>query len=130
MPVRQLTPELVTRLTRTGAWTDRPLYAAFDEAAARSPEVLAVVDQHERLTYADVRERSINLAAWLLEQELSSSASVGLQCGNRVALAITHWCATAQTSPSFHCLLACGAASWLTSSRWRASTCSSSDRAM
>ena len=90
MPVQQLTPEHVARLTSAGAWIDRPLHHAFDEFAERTPDVLAVADQHERLTYAELRERSINLAAWLLEQELSPGASVGLQCGNRVALAITH----------------------------------------
>ena len=85
-----MTPEHIARLTRAGAWIDRPLHHAFDEFAERTPDVLAVADQHERLTYAELRERSINLAAWLLEQELSPGASVGLQCGNRVALAITH----------------------------------------
>jgi len=90
VPIQPLTPEHIARLTRAGAWIERPLHHAFDEAAARTPAMLAVADQHERLTYAELRERSINLAAWLLEQELSPGASVGLQCGNRVALAITH----------------------------------------
>jgi len=90
VPIQPLTPEHIARLTRAGAWIERPLHHAFDEAAARTPDMLAVADQHERLTYAELRERSINLAAWLLEQELSPGASVGLQCGNRVALAITH----------------------------------------
>ena len=90
MPVLDLTPELVDRLTSAGAWTDRPLYCAFDDVAAGTPHALAVADQHERLTYAQLKERSLNLAAWLMEQHLGPGAAVALQCGNRVALAVAH----------------------------------------
>jgi acyl-CoA synthetase (AMP-forming)/AMP-acid ligase II len=90
VPVQQLNPDLVAHLTRAGAWSDRPLYHVFDEAAARTPGVLAVADQHERLTYAELHARSTNFAAWLLEQQLEPGASVAVQCGNRVALAVAH----------------------------------------
>lgn len=90
MPVLELTPELVARFTTAGAWTDQPLYRAFDDVVARTPDALAVADQHDRLTYAELQERSINFAAWLMEQRLAPGAPVALQCGNRVALAVAH----------------------------------------
>jgi non-ribosomal peptide synthetase component E (peptide arylation enzyme) len=85
-----LTSELIAEHVRTGAWQERPLVAVIDELALRTPEVLAVADQHEALTYAELVRRSSNLAAWLLEQGLEPGATVALQCGNRVALAVTH----------------------------------------
>jgi non-ribosomal peptide synthetase component E (peptide arylation enzyme) len=90
MPVQQLTSELIENYTKAGAWQERPLYAAFDEVAARVPDVVAVADQHEELTYAELKRRSENLAAWLLQQGLRPGAPVGIQCANRVALAVVH----------------------------------------
>jgi len=90
VPVQELADDVIARLVSAGAWTDVPLYAAFDEIADRCPQVLAVSDQHERLTYAELQRRSRNLAAWLGEQGLAPGGTVGLQCGNRIALAITH----------------------------------------
>ena len=90
MPVQQMTSEMIEHYTRAGVWQTRPLYAAFDEIAAREPSAIAVADQHEELTYAELKRRSENLAAWLLEQGLQPGAPVGIQCGNRVALAIVH----------------------------------------
>jgi acyl-CoA synthetase (AMP-forming)/AMP-acid ligase II len=49
-----------------------------------------VADQHEQLTYAELKRRSENLAAWLLGQGLEPGAPVGIQCGNRVALTVMH----------------------------------------
>jgi len=88
--LRELTSELIEHYTKAGAWRDRPLYADFDEMADRFPDKIAVADQHEQLTYAQLRRRSENLAAWLLEQGLAPGAPVAIQGGNRVALAVTH----------------------------------------
>ena len=90
MAVREQTLELIEHYTKAGAWQERPLYASFDEVAARFPDKIAVADQHDELTYAELRRRSENLAAWLLSQSLEPGAPVGIQCGNRVALAVMH----------------------------------------
>jgi non-ribosomal peptide synthetase component E (peptide arylation enzyme) len=88
--LRELTSELIEHYTKAGAWRDRPLYADFDEVADRFPDKIAVADQHEQLTYAQLRQRSVNLAAWLLEHGLAPGGAVAVQCGNRVALALAH----------------------------------------
>src|SRR4051812_48787591 len=90
MTLHQLTPELIEHYVTAGVWQERPLCAAFDEVAARVPDVVAVADQHEQLTHAQLKRRSENLAAWLLDQGLPPGAPVGVQCGNRVALAVVH----------------------------------------
>jgi len=84
------TPDIIAEHVRSGVWQDRPLVAVVDEFAHRTPGVLAVADQHESLTYAELVRRSSNLAAWLLEQGVPAGGTVALQCGNRVALAVTH----------------------------------------
>ena len=90
MAVVQLTPELIERYRRAGIWQDRPLYRVVDEIAGRTPDVIAISDQHEQLSYAELVRRSRNLAAWLLAQGLPPGAPVAVQCGNRTALAVTH----------------------------------------
>jgi non-ribosomal peptide synthetase component E (peptide arylation enzyme) len=88
--VVQLTPELIERYGQAGIWQDQPLYRVVDEIARRTPDVIAVADQHEQLSYAELVRRSRNLAAWLLAQGLAPGAPVAVQCGNRTALAVTH----------------------------------------
>jgi non-ribosomal peptide synthetase component E (peptide arylation enzyme) len=90
MAVPKLTQERIATYTAAGVWQDRPLYSVVDQFAKRSPNVVAVADQHEELTYAELVRRSRNLAAWLLQQGMQSGATVALQCGNRVALAVAH----------------------------------------
>lgn len=90
MAVVQLTPELIERYRRAGIWQDQPLYRAVDEIAGRTPDVIAISDQHEQLSYAELVRRSRNLAAWLLAQGRQPGAPVAVQCGNRTALAVTH----------------------------------------
>ncbi|TGD85902.1 hypothetical protein BayCH28_19625 [Mycolicibacterium sp. CH28] len=90
MAVVQLTAELVNRYGQAGIWQDRPLYGVVDEIAGRTPDAVAVADQHEQISYAELVRRSSNLAAWLLAQDLAPGAPVAVQCGNRTALAVTH----------------------------------------
>jgi non-ribosomal peptide synthetase component E (peptide arylation enzyme) len=88
--VVQLTPERIDRYRRAGIWQDQALYRVVDEIAGRTPDVIAVADQHEQLSYAELVRRSANLAAWLLAQGLTPGAPVAVQCGNRTALAVSH----------------------------------------
>jgi non-ribosomal peptide synthetase component E (peptide arylation enzyme) len=90
MALPSLTQELITAYTAAGVWQDRPLYAVVDEHAERSPDTLAMADQHEEQSYAELVRRSSNLAAWLLEQGVRPGATLAVQCGNRTALAVTH----------------------------------------
>ncbi|MDT7711214.1 MAG: cyclohexanecarboxylate-CoA ligase [Pseudonocardiales bacterium] len=90
MPIRPLTPELIDPLRQQGIWLDTPLYRLVDAHAERTPDALAVADQHERLTYAELVARSSAFARWLAAQDLPAGSIVASQTGNRVALAVTH----------------------------------------
>jgi len=88
--LRELTEEMTRSYLDAGVWQTRALYEVVDEFAEHSPDRLAVADQHERLTYAELRRRSANLAAWFGAQGLTPGEPVAVQCGNRNALAVTH----------------------------------------
>lgn len=90
MPTRELTPALVEEYYRDGAWQHRKLYEIVDEIAERRPDAVAVADQHERLTYRDLVERSNALARWLLEKDLADGEAVAIQSGNQTMLAVGH----------------------------------------
>jgi cyclohexanecarboxylate-CoA ligase/acyl-CoA synthetase len=90
MPTRVLTPALVEEYYRDGAWQERKLYEVVDEIADRRPDAVAVVDQHERLTYRELSDRSSSLARWLLDQALADGDAVAIQSGNRTMLAVGH----------------------------------------
>jgi non-ribosomal peptide synthetase component E (peptide arylation enzyme) len=53
-----VTPELADQFYGNGAWQHRVLHEIVDEIAERRPDALAVADQHERLTYAELVKRS------------------------------------------------------------------------
>ncbi len=65
---------------RTGEWRPRSLAAAFDEVAARHPDRPYVLHERGVLTYAEVRDRSVRLAAGLI--------GLGVEPGERVALLV------------------------------------------
>ncbi|HZB48120.1 MAG TPA: AMP-binding protein, partial [Mycobacteriales bacterium] len=90
MPLRPLTPELADHYYAAGAWQHRALHEVIDEIAERRPDALAVADQHERLSYAELVQRSHALARWLLDQDLAPGSAVVLQSANRVAIPVTH----------------------------------------
>lgn len=90
MPVRPVTADLAAPLQEQGIWRDSLLYQLVDAHAERAPEALAVADQHERLSYAELVVRSSAFARWLNAQQLAPGSVVATQTGNRVALAITH----------------------------------------
>ena len=55
------------------------------ERAAGTPERLAVVDDHRRLTYRALEERVGRAAAWLAAQGVARGDRVALLLGNRSA---------------------------------------------
>lgn len=91
MPLRPLTNDIIDHYRGAGLWIDKLLYRVLDGHAAHSPDHLAVVDQHERLTYAELVRRSHNLAAWMLAQGWEPGTPVALQSNNRTTLAVMHF---------------------------------------
>jgi AMP-binding enzyme len=74
-----------------GLWRPELLFELLDASAGRAPDALAVADQHERLTYRELAERSKALAGWLVEQDVPAGSVVAVQTGNRAALAVAHF---------------------------------------
>jgi acyl-coenzyme A synthetase/AMP-(fatty) acid ligase len=91
MPIRAMTPDFIRRHYDQGLWRPQLLFQLLDEHASRIPDALAVADQHERLTYRQLAERSAALAGWLIEQDAAPGSVVAIQTGNRAALAIGHF---------------------------------------
>ena len=61
-----------------------------DDTAAVAPDRLAVADQHDRYTYAELVRHSSALARWLLDQDLRPGTAIALQSSNRVAIPLVH----------------------------------------
>jgi acyl-CoA synthetase (AMP-forming)/AMP-acid ligase II len=91
MPIRAMTPDFIRRHYDQGLWRPQLLFQLLDARAERAPDALAVADQHERLTYRQLAERSTALAGWLIEQDTPPGSVVAIQTGNRAALAIGHF---------------------------------------
>ncbi|HEY1818299.1 MAG TPA: class I adenylate-forming enzyme family protein [Trebonia sp.] len=91
MPIRAMTPDFIQRHYEQGLWRPQLLFQLLDEHASRTPDALAVADQHERLTYGQLAERSTALAGWLIEQDALPGSVLAIQTGNRAALAIAHF---------------------------------------
>jgi acyl-CoA synthetase (AMP-forming)/AMP-acid ligase II len=90
MALRRISPELRDAWVDAGWWSDRPLHRAVDDTAAVAPDRLAVADQHDRYTYAELVRHSSALARWLLDQDLRPGTAVALQSSNRVAIPLVH----------------------------------------
>lgn len=91
MPLRTVPPETARQWVASGVWRRTALHQVVDATADDHPDLLAVADQHERLTYRELAARSSVLARWLLDQGLAPGTAVALQCANRVALAVAHF---------------------------------------
>ena len=91
MPLLPLTSEQIQHYVSVEMWQERALYEVVDDIAARTPDRIALADQHERLTYGEFVRRTNNIAAWLVGQGLEAGAPVALQATNRVALALMHF---------------------------------------
>lgn len=90
MALRPLTAELIEQYTARGTWQRETLYDVVDGWAQRSPDTVAVADQHQRLTYAELVRQSKAMANWLVAQDLVPGAAVALQTSNRTAIAVCH----------------------------------------
>ncbi len=78
---RVVVPESRRAALRAGGWWgDHCLLDWWQLAVAASPDALAVVDRRgERLTYAEVDERSSRLAGWLVETGVRPGETIGVQ---------------------------------------------------
>ncbi|MHA6779711.1 (2,3-dihydroxybenzoyl)adenylate synthase [Pseudonocardia saturnea] len=74
--------EYVQRYVEAGYWAGRPLGDLHAEAAARTPDAVALVDGDTRLTYAELLARADGLAAEL--------ESVGLVRGDRIVVQLAN----------------------------------------
>ena len=81
MQIPGVTPfpaEFAERYRALGYWEDRPLIDHYLDAFARWPERIAIVDDDERLTYAELEARAERVARSLVD--------LGLRRGDRVVV--------------------------------------------
>lgn len=78
-----LTPEEIAAHTASGAWKDRLLTDALDDAAAARPDAVAHIDPHRSLTYRELAEEVDLAAHGLLE--------AGIEPGDVVSLQLPNW---------------------------------------
>ena len=57
MPIRAMTLEFIQQFYDQGRWRPDLLYQLLDRHAERTPDMLAIADQHKRLTYSEFAER-------------------------------------------------------------------------
>ena len=89
MPVPIVTPELVREYTEAGAWQDRNLSETVAQLPV-DPEKVALVDQHESVSYRQLTARSRALAAWLTGHGGGPGDVLGMQASSRAVLAVAH----------------------------------------
>ncbi|MCZ7528757.1 MAG: AMP-binding protein [Acidimicrobiia bacterium] len=76
-------PEAYRRHWRdAGMWVDETLHGLFDRTAAERPDAVAVVTKDERITFAELRERSLALGAGLLGAGIGPADVVAVQLPN------------------------------------------------
>ncbi|MFF8531837.1 amino acid adenylation domain-containing protein [Streptomyces sp. NPDC015532] len=68
--------------------TPDTLPGAFEAQAARTPDNLAVIGEHERLTYAEFNRRANQLAHWLIEQGAGPEQLVAVKIPRSVDLMV------------------------------------------
>ena len=81
MQIEGVTPfprEYAERYREKGYWEDRPLIDHYLEAFAKWPERMAIIDDHETITYAQLAQRAERTARSLLD--------LGLQPGDRIVV--------------------------------------------
>ena len=81
MQIEGVTPfpqEYAQRYRAKGYWDDRPLIDHYLDAFARWPERVAIIDDHESITYAQLARRAERVAQALLD--------LGLQQGDRIVV--------------------------------------------
>jgi cyclohexanecarboxylate-CoA ligase len=79
----RLTPAMVEAFTRAGHWPNATFAAALLEQARVRPQKTAVVDDRVRLTYGELGERTLRLAAALSARGIGRGDVVSLILPNR-----------------------------------------------
>ena len=76
--------ELAERYRTAGYWTDRLLIDFFESAVNRSPDKIAIIDDHfGSITYLELQERVSKLSVALYQR--------GLRQGDRFVIALPNW---------------------------------------
>ncbi|MCC6533363.1 MAG: AMP-binding protein [Burkholderiales bacterium] len=77
-----LTPELIERYTRCGAWGNRIWPDYIDETARGAPDRTAVIDSRGSMTYAELSRLIDRLALHLVEHGIRKEDRFGIQLPN------------------------------------------------
>ena len=84
-------PEFAARYRAKGYWEDRSLCDVFDDLFVRHANRIAIIDHDERVTYAQLKERSERLALNLLDEGLKPLDRVVMQLPNVVEFAYLYF---------------------------------------
>lgn len=79
----RLTQEMVDRFTASGDWGAETFYDLLCERVARHPDREAVVDDHSRITYGELKDKVDRTAAFLRAQ--------GIEAGDVVTIQLPNW---------------------------------------
>ncbi|MDP2725965.1 MAG: AMP-binding protein, partial [Dehalococcoidia bacterium] len=85
----RFTPEIIQEFRKRGFWSDLLLTDRLDERARLTPDKEAIVDSHQRVTYAQLARMVDRIALGLLELGIRPGDRATLQFPNRIeALAV------------------------------------------
>lgn len=94
-PERTPLPEEAARYREDGWWIDRTLIDFFDEAVARDPEKIAIIDQRgNRISYGDMSNRVDCIAANLVARGIGAGDVITVQLPNWAETMSIHLAAT------------------------------------
>jgi non-ribosomal peptide synthetase component E (peptide arylation enzyme) len=85
-----MTQELIDEQMALGVWRRETFWQGVEQHALRRPDALAVADQHERLTYGQLRQRVHDLSTYLMALDLEAGSSVALQTSNSNLIVVCH----------------------------------------
>ncbi|MHB8334975.1 MAG: AMP-binding protein [Acidimicrobiales bacterium] len=85
-----LTPGLIERYERQGYWIGRTVTDYLDEATARTPDKVAIVDSRRQVTYSQLRAEVDRFAAGLLELGITGGDVVSFQVPNWIEWVVIH----------------------------------------
>jgi non-ribosomal peptide synthetase component E (peptide arylation enzyme) len=90
MGVRLLTKRRANSLCEEGVWQRRLLYEVVEQWADRQPDAVAIVDQHDAVSYREFVRRTNVVASALLDLDLAPGTAVALQTPNRNVISVFH----------------------------------------
>jgi acyl-CoA synthetase (AMP-forming)/AMP-acid ligase II len=89
MPVRSVTPELISEYTRAGAWQDRNLAEVVLDLPVDRDKI-ALIDKHESISYRQLMDRAAALAGWMAAHGGEPGDVLCLQASSRAVLVVAH----------------------------------------